>query len=174
MALWANAGAAKALCRAQPLIACLALSTAPAAWANDEKASAILPNTIGLHLASQHVEPGFNNRTPGLFVRWADNSGAGLGAGLYRNSERKTSAWAGYTFTTPSASALRLRGELTVGGVTGYTSAKLQLLLMPSLSAALAKDAQRETRLHLGYIPKIEKRGSAAAHLMLSHHSNFL
>jgi hypothetical protein len=133
-----------------------------------------LPNTVGAHVHTLHSQPGFNDHTPGLFMRWADASGAGWGAGVYKNSERATSAWAGYTFTTPSITALRLRGELTLGGVTGYQSAELLPLAMPGLSAAIAQQAQGEARVHLGYIPKFEKRGSDALHLMLSYQANLL
>lgn len=66
---------------------------------------------IGLNVASVHVPAidGQNNVNPGIYVRHE----SGWGGGAFRNTLKRTSVWAGYTFTHEPFS-------LTVGGITGY------------------------------------------------------
>lgn len=68
-------------------------------------------NTIGLHIGSAHLPDNgrVNNVNPGLFYR-ADS---GATAGFYRNSNRRMSAYAGYS------KEWGVLG-LTAGVITGY------------------------------------------------------
>jgi hypothetical protein len=50
-------------------------------------------DTIGLHLATAHEKPNFNNENPGIYYR----NSSGLTLGSYFNSERNQSNYAGYT-----------------------------------------------------------------------------
>src|SRR5687768_5347830 len=84
-------------------------------------ASPAAAGTVRLHLGSIHFpQRDFNNSNPGLYYR----SDAGWTAGAYRNSLRRTSAYAGHTWQWD-------RLALTAGGVTGYSD-RLQPLLVPS------------------------------------------
>lgn len=67
--------------------------------------------TLGIHLASVHVpaQTWQNNVNVGLYARTAD----GWTAGVYRNTLRRTSVYAGYTFEHGPLA-------LTVGAITGY------------------------------------------------------
>lgn len=133
--------------------------------------SALLPNTLGLHIGSRHSAPGFNDTNPGLYARWADANGNGWALGAYQNSERAKSVWGGYSFSSPKlglgsvgARALGIGAGLTLGGVTGYRAAKLLPLIVPSAALHWGDAAARLT-----YVPKVEKRGAAALHLSLEY-----
>lgn len=108
--------------------------------------------TIGVHLGSIHFpQRDFNNANPGLYYR----SEAGWTAGAYRNSLRRTSAYAGHTWQWD-------RLALTAGGVTGYAD-KLQPLLVPSFAFLRSE----RLSLRVAFIPRIEKRiESHVLHLM--------
>lgn len=109
--------------------------------------------TIGLHVASQHFpEKNYNNLNPGMYYRTDD----GWTAGFYRNSLRRDSAYAGYTWKFGQL-------DVTTAAVTGYTH-KVQPLLVPSLSLFTYKGVTPR----LAYIPRVEKRiGSHVVHLMV-------
>lgn len=113
-------------------------------------------STIGAHIGSWHDKPGFNNVNPGLYYRH-DN---GATVGIYRNSIRRTSTYAGWTFErdlSPSVSA-----AVTVGVVTGYEM-RVAPLVVPSV--AVGSDA---FRVRLAVIPQVhEKQGASVAHLSI-------
>lgn len=112
--------------------------------------------TIGAHLGSWHSEPGYNNANPGLYLRTA----GGWTAGFYRNSEWRTSAYAGWTASTEVAGPVR--AELTLGLITGYRAAPVLPLLAPSLR--IGGDTGPALRLTL--LPKVHpKQGAHVAHL---------
>ncbi len=67
--------------------------------------------TLGLHLMTAHAASGYESVTPGIYIRHE----SGLTAGAYRNSIKRPSLYAGYTFETADK-----RWALTVGAVTGY------------------------------------------------------
>lgn len=142
------------------LIAACAMS-AQASTEDAPERSALLPSTIGLHIGSRHSAPGFNDRNPGLYARWADAQGDGFAAGTYLNSERAQSLWAGYAWNW-HMQALPISAGLTVGAVSGYRAAKLLPLALPSAALHLGKTAARLT-----YVPRVEKRGAAALHFSL-------
>ena len=110
-------------------------------------------DTVGLHLASVHVpQRHFNNTNPGAYYR----SDAGWTMGGYRNSLRRTSVYAGYTW---EYSAL----ALTAGAVTGYQDT-VQAMLVPSLRLFTHEGFSAR----LAYIPRVEKRiESNVWHLMI-------
>jgi len=129
------------------IAACLAglglASFAPAACAD----------TIGFHLASKHIPAKrYNNTNPGIYYRTDDD----WTAGIYRNSLRRTSAYAGYTFEYG-------RFGVTAGGVTGYDHA-VQPLFVPTVSLFTVQGVTAR----VAFIPRVEKRiGSHVLHLMV-------
>jgi hypothetical protein len=109
--------------------------------------------TLGLHLASAHLpQRHFNNTNPGLYYR----SDEGWTAGAYRNSLRRTSAYAGYTWGWG-------RLAVTGGAVTGYAD-NVQPLLVPSVVLLSVQGVSAR----VAFIPRVEKRiGSHVLHLMV-------
>lgn len=108
---------------------------------------------FGVHLGSVHFpQRDFNNANPGLYWRSDD----GWTAGAYRNSLRRTSAYAGLTWQWG-------RLALTAGGVTGYAD-KVQPMLVPSFAFLRIDDFS----VRVAFIPRIEKRiESHVLHLMV-------
>lgn len=131
-------------------------------------AGAVNADTIGLHVASAHSKPGFNNTNPGVYYV-ADN---GATAGAYCNSESKSalfphakrcdvSAYAGYTVTTDIGPA---RLSATIGVITGYARGTTPMVL-PTVSTVGTVGGFRP---RIAFIPKIDpKRGAHVVHLML-------
>jgi hypothetical protein len=108
--------------------------------------------TFGVHLGSVHFpQRDFNNANPGLYYR----SDFGWTTGAYRNSLRRSSAYAGLTWQWD-------RLALTAGGVTGYADG-VQPLLVPSFSFLRTE----RFSLRVAFIPRVEKRiESHVLHLM--------
>lgn len=70
---------------------------------------------LGLHLATAHIKDnGLNDRNPGMYA-----SCNGVTAGVYHNSFRRTTVYAGYRF------ALTQDTSVLVGTATGYGPVKL-------------------------------------------------
>lgn len=131
-----------------------------AACACASQAQNLLPTTVGLHLGTKHSSAGYNNTNPGVYARWD----SGMTAGVYYNSERATSAYAGYLWETGAYTPLQLQAGLLLGVVTGYRARQLTPLLVPSLSAALPAT---DWRARLTYVPKAEKGSAHALHLSI-------
>ena len=76
----------------------------------------LTPAVLGLHLLSQHApeQPWHNNENLGAYVRTEE----GWTAGAYRNTLRRTTVYAGYTWL--HALAPNADVGLTVGLGTGY------------------------------------------------------
>lgn len=112
-------------------------------------------DTVGVHLGSLHIPAkGYNNSNPGLYVRLD----SGWTGGLYRNSLRKNSVYAGYTWTHGAFS-------VTAGGVTGYFET-LQPLLVPSF----ALFTYQGITPRIAFIPRVEKKiGAHVLHLMVEY-----
>jgi hypothetical protein len=127
------------------LLALAALAWAPGA----------LADTIGLHIASHHAPAkNYNNSNPGIYYR----SDEGWTVGGYRNSLRKTSVYAGYTWKFGVL-------DVTTAGVTGYFN-KVQPLLVPSISLFTYQGITPR----IAYIPRVEKKiGSHVLHLMVEY-----
>lgn len=122
------------------------------AWGADGEPDPDAPkDTLGLHLFSQHLPAArYNNVNPGVYYRLKE----GPVAGLYRNSIRRASLYAGYTWQYG-------RFDLTTGVVTGYSKGA-QVLLVPSVRVFTAY----HTNFRLAFIPRVEKRiGSHVLHL---------
>ena len=112
--------------------------------------------SVGLHLVSAHFDDSdFESVNPGLYVRL--NNGATAGA--YRNSMRRVSAYAGWTWDTDFHG---FRPAITAGVVTGYERA-----VMPLLVPSISTPAVDGFRARFTFIPKVEKGGSSALHLSL-------
>lgn len=75
---------------------------------------------FGVHLGSVHFSGDYNNVNPGVYIN--HNSWTG---GVYYNSERHVSAYAGYTVSTGPI-------DWTLGAITGYQRAKVLPLVAPS------------------------------------------
>lgn len=112
------------------------------------------PCLVGTHLASLHAKPGYEWATYGVYVR----SCSGLTAGVLRNSEGRSSVYLGQTWSTSDG-----RWSITAGGITGYRSARVSPLLVPSL--ALPVSARSAVRL--SFLPQSTRGGSAALHLSI-------
>lgn len=107
---------------------------------------------LGLHLATAHSAPGFENANPGVYLR----AESGFTAGAYRNSYGRASAYLGWTFESGDFLGQR-RFALTVGAVTGYPARAVSALLVPSVRFGLVDDVS----LRLAFIPKPPEIGAA-------------
>lgn len=105
---------------------------------------------LGLHLASAHVTPGFQNVNPGAYVQCQN----GLTAGAYRNSVNRPSLYLGHTWH---------RGPFALSAVaiTGYPLAPIVPALVPSVAIKLTQTTKARVSLLLA--PK----GGTAAHLSI-------
>lgn len=128
--LRAMARACQVLGLAAALWAPLATWAAPAEAGGDAVPEAT--GTVGLHLYSQHTQPGFEDVTPGLYYRWA----SGWQAGVLRNSYQKTSVYGAYTLPLDADNRL----GVLLGAITGYEEAsghKVVPLLAPHVGVEL-------------------------------------
>lgn len=100
--------------------------------------------TIGLHIGSWHSEPGRNNVNPGIYAVTQD----GWTAGVYRNSWKRTSVYAGRALF-----GHREGFALTVGAISGYSHTAL--MVVPSYRIGPAR---------ISYLPKFTKEGSHVVH----------
>lgn len=104
---------------------------------------------LGLHLASAHVPRGdMNNVNPGVYC--IRPSGATLG--LYRNSYRKASIYAGWTWNYGP-------WRLQAGLITGYHT---PFMVAPSVALGHG--------WRLVVLPKVESGGSTVLHLQYEKH----
>ena len=126
------------------------VTLAAAAWL---LAPCAIAGTIGFHIGSHHMPAkNYNNANPGMYYRTDD----GWTPGGYRNSLRKDSVYAGYTWKFGAL-------DVTTAGVTGYFH-KVQPLLVPSISLFTYQGVTPR----LAYIPRVEKKiGAHVLHLMV-------
>lgn len=111
---------------------------------------------IIVHVGSWHSKPGFCNFNPGIGYQ-ADS---GLTLGLYRNSECDASAYLGWTWWTSISENTRF--SLTAGAATGYARASVIPMLLPAVTYHM-----QGFSIGIGFLPRVEKRGAAVAHLFL-------
>ncbi len=126
-----------------------------AAPAHADEGAGLLPagTRVGLHLASWHSKPGFENVNPGAYVLLP----GGAIAGAYRNSHARTSAYAGWMFEHEFGPALSV--AVSLGLVTGYPARSVMPALVPSM--ALRVTERWALRLYL--LPKPPQHGSTHA-----------
>ena len=110
---------------------------------------------IGVHIASQHSEKGFNNVNPGVYVVHS-----GYTIGTYYNSEYRQSYYAGYTFEGKLSGPINY--GITVGAITGYAAGKVTPMVVPSISY---NDGLFGGSTRLSFVPKIQRNGAHAVHL---------
>lgn len=133
--------------------------------------SRVNAGTLGMHAASWHSEPGFNNTNPGAYYV-ADN---GATVGAYCNSESRSELFpnakvcqvSAYTGYTASADFGPLNAAVTVGVITGYQRGTAPMVL-PTLSLAdnLTIAGVNIGKPRVAFIPKIDpKRGAHVVHL---------
>ena len=134
------------------LLTCIMLSCASMAPAHAD-------TRIGLHIGSQHfgkTADQFNNTNPGVYV-YHD----GWTAGTYYNSERKQSAYAGYTIEGALVGPFSY--GLTLGAITGYSRANVLPMVVPSVSGRLTDTLS----VRLSGVPPVGRGSSAAIHLSI-------
>lgn len=102
-----------------------------------------------VHVASVHTKAGYNNTNPGIGLRWADAHGDGPVAGVYRNSEWRNSAYAGYAWNWQVAGPVS--AQFVVGAVTGYKRGTVVPLVMPSVAYAVGP----KTAVRLSGVPPV-------------------
>lgn len=117
-------------------------------------ADARAETTIGVHAASWHSAPGYNNANPGLYV--VHN---GWTMGTYYNSVKRQSYYAGYTYSHQLFHPSVQLG-ITVGGITGYRTSPAPLIA-PSIRFALGN----EFGARLFYLPRVKFTGAHVLHL---------
>lgn len=131
---------------------------------------------VGLHLFSHHFGDGgkrgywwepnyeFNNNNYGVYaVR------DGWTGGVFYNSERRTSIYAGYTWETEQWN--RLSAAVTVGAITGYRPGMRPYpMVVPSVAWNHGLLGSGST-LRVMLMPKAAKQGATALHL--SHEWRF-
>ena len=104
--------------------------------------------TLGLHIGSQHFPAQqYNNANPGAY--YIHDNGATVGT--YYNSERRQSVYAGWTWDYGP-------WRLQVGAITGYERSAVLPMAVPSVALGHG--------FRLAALPKVERDGSAAIHLM--------
>lgn len=98
---------------------------------------------IGLNLYTVHFDEskGFNNVNPGAYISYRMPVCYPV-LGVYRNSERGTSAFAACRFSYGPF-------RLDVGAVTGYASRPINPLLVPSVAIPIGE----KTTFNVGAIP---------------------
>ena len=121
------------------------------------------PTSVGLHMASVHDQPGFNNSNPGLYVMHQDAAGNGPVIGAYYNSERHDSFYVAYTWRLAGNGRCSL--DLAGGAITGYDIAPLAPLLVPSAACAVVGGISAR----LSFVPLIKRDGAAVLHLSLEY-----
>lgn len=97
---------------------------------------------IGLHLASWHSLPGFQNVNPGLYARNA----CGWQIGAYRNSEDR-----GTVYVSKLWDAKRLPIWGSVALATGYRESPVVPIPMAGIRIRLPENLT----LRVGYIPRV-------------------
>lgn len=111
---------------------------------------------------SQHEQPGYNERNPGLALeaRWSDTWAATLGQ--MRNSEGRTSSLAAALYT-PAHVDVPVLGRVHVGGIVGMADGYSRNGGQPIPVAGLLAD-RRWDRIAVAVValPRIDQQASAA------------
>lgn len=128
------------------------LATFAVAAANADEVAA-----VGVHIGSHHFPAyQYNNFNPGVYVRMK----SGLTAGAYYNSERRASAYVGYTHEWG-------RFAITVGAVSGYTMGREKVRIYPMVVPSVKLGTIENVTFRLAVMPQVSKNmGATAVHLM--------
>jgi len=81
---------------------------------------------IGLHLATAHFSPGYENFNPGIYAVCDAPYVGPMAGGIYRNSEGRGSAYLGKVFQV-------WKVQIILGAVTGYEAQPVLPLIVPSV-----------------------------------------
>lgn len=117
---------------------------------------------VALHVASQHSAPGYNNVNPGLSIR----TECGIIAGAYYNSQRRPSAYIGYSYQPE-----KLPVFAAVALTTGYRHPKTgkSFAVAPIPMVGVRAPIGDHFGFRLGWIPKIRPSNSHVGHLMVEY-----
>jgi hypothetical protein len=110
---------------------------------------------IGVNLGSMHTAGGMNNVNPGLYAV----TESGYAGGLYLNSHKRVSVWAGHKWETRPAHGLS--AAVVAGVITGYGKPS------PLVSPSVAYRANGVT-YRVSYAPKHPTKQNASDALHLS------
>jgi hypothetical protein len=108
---------------------------------------------VSVHLLSLHDAPGFQAVTPGLSIREPET---GLTVGILKNSEGGDSVFAGKLMEHKNYG-------LFIGAITGYKSASVLPMVVPSYKINLANDVN----LRFSYLAKVNSNGANAIHFSI-------
>jgi hypothetical protein len=116
---------------------------------------------IGLLLHTFHFSPMPCDNTAGLY--FVEH---GLTAGVFRNSECRTGAWAGWApeTNTLTIGPVKAKAGVIAGMIAGYQSNPILPLLLPSVAVSL--DGQ--SWLRATYLPKF-KTGASGVSLSVEY-----
>lgn len=126
---------------------------------HDSRAADGSPWWVNVGGVSWHAEGGHNGVNPGLGIEYRASDEWALGAGLYRNSSRRTSRYAGAIWTplrlaTPAA-------PLYLGAQAGVVDGYPYRHGAPIPAAALVADLRgSRAALLLAYVPGVERAKS--------------
>lgn len=124
--------------------------------------------TLGIHTFSYHNGGNYNEVTPGLYIEKNNYV-----AGIYHNSIRNTSLYAGYTWSWPlPANPVFHAVSFTGGLVTGYRHKGYNSDVAILGATSLRHDINEREALRLSILP-LHKSSSATYVLHLSYETKF-
>jgi len=114
---------------------------------------------IGLDLYTIHPDGAMCNDTVGVYVRQGE-----LAGGVLKNSDCRTGAWGAWApeTNTITLGPLRAKAGLLLGGITGYKSANVLPLVVPSVAIGRGGNW-----LRLSYLPKAPGARSDGLHFSI-------
>lgn len=118
-----------------------------------------IPSTVGLHLASIHSDPGFNNVNPGGYLIFGDSKDpvSGFTMGSYRNSYKLQSSYIGYSKSFPFSDRTQL--SLQAGFVSGYKQVS-GLQWSPMIAPSAIIEVGSGVSFRVFYLPKSNPKTS--------------
>lgn len=136
--------------------------------------------TVGIDLVSHHFpeRPFVNNDNPGVYVRLD----SGWTAGMYYNTIKRVSVFAGYTFESGPFGLL-------IGGVTGYQHKRFYMscptgsksaycwydyggehdYIIPLLSPSVTLGTYGGITPRVSFVPRVGPNGMNVVHLSIEH-----
>ena len=116
---------------------------------------------IGLDLYTVHPDGALCNDTTGFYVRHGQWAG-----GVLKNSDCRIGAWGAWVAETNSLTTgtIKAKAAVMVGAITGYRSADVLPLLVPSVAIGW-----RSTWLRASYLPKAPGAQSDGWHFSIEY-----